>query len=155
MSVKFPAQTIFRGVWQAFVRRQPWDYFTCFVCATPTHPHECPQVVLDGVTVGPKLDKCPHLKNPKHVFTEETVSVKMGSFQRTRFAHSQKMQDDLLSLVVTQTGFYKRDRDIPKMAPQKARDFLDTLLTDPRYHHFAEFLEWGYSICNNEKIEPS
>ena len=110
---------------------------------------------MDGVAIGVQEYRCETAINPKTTFKGESVVVKMGKLQRTRFTDTPRTQKTLISLVVTQTGNFKRDTQIPKLSATKSQRVLNWALNHPRYHSFAKFLIWCDRIEQADNIPES
>lgn len=151
----FVSQNLFRRVWESFVALQNWTCFSCIFCHRPGHIHESDKVIMDGICIGVQEYRCDTSINPKTIFKDESVNVEMGTFKRTRFTHDVATQKKLLSLVVTQTGNFKRDCKVPKFNARKAEKVLTWALSQPRYQSFANFMIWCHRIDQSKDIPES
>ena len=151
----FVSQKYFRGVWESFVSKQRWDLFSCPYCKRPGFKHESDKVIMDGVAIGVQEYRCDTTINPKTIFKDESVVVEMGKLGRTRFTATPTDQQKLISLVVTQTGNFKRDCKIKKFNKKESANALNWALGKPRYKSFANFLIWCSRIDDSGNIPES
>ena len=153
---KLPPQRIFRAVWNSFWKKQLWDFdLKCPMCARPGYPYEVDEVVCDGVCVGVQRDKCPNLCTPKDIFPNDTVTVNMGKFERTRYTHNEHFQKQLIRLVVTEYGFFKRDQKVRKMKDYETIKFIKELRQHDRYDNFLFMFSWANNGDNFRHLKGS
>lgn len=110
---------------------------------------------MDGVNIGVQEYRAETSINPKTTFKDESVTVDMGKLERTRFTRNAREQKALISLVVTQTGNFKRDCKIPKLSATKSQKVLTWALKTERYQYFSKFLIWCDRIEQSAEIPES
>ena len=151
------SQNYFQSVWESFTAKQKLEHFKCPFCGRrgEGQEHECDKVIMDGVNIGVQESRCKFTINPKSIFKDESVTVNMGRLPRTRFTHNVKAQKHLISLVVTQTGNFKRDCKISKLSSRGSQRILNWALNKSRYKSFANFLIWCSRIDDDKTIPES
>ena len=151
------SQNYFQSVWESFTAKQSLEHFKCPFCGRrgEGQEHECDKVIMDGVNIGVQESRCKFTINPKSIFKDESVNVNMGSLPRTRFTHNVVAQRRLISLVVTQTGNFKRDCKINKLSSQGCERVINWALKHSRYKSFANFLIWCSRIDSDKTIPES
>lgn len=144
-----PSAQLFREVWNSFWKKQTWDFdLHCPLCARPGFKYEVNEVVADGLCIGIQRSRCPKLHTPKDVFADDAVVVDMKSLDRTRFTHNKKTQTNLLRLVVTYFGYFKRDIKVAKFSPQESAAFINSIKDMDRYYNFILFFLWADDTSN-------